>query len=100
MLAICHSMKVKVLLATAPHQSKLGKSWDIAMPQHNALLEKIAKQEKVWFYDFAAEMKKDDLHLPDGCHVSQVGSDLKRDLFFRYFISNDIIPKLQKLRYE
>jgi hypothetical protein len=64
------------------------------MPQHNRLLARIAREEQVFFYDFHKEMHKDESHLPDGRHVSQTGSDFKRDLFFDYFIKEDIIPQL------
>jgi len=47
-----------------------------------------------WFYEIAGEMSKDTQYLPDGRHVNQKGSDLKRDLLFSYFTRNEIIPTL------
>jgi len=94
MVAICRSMGAQILLATEAYSAKAGKTRNLAMPEHNGLLARIAKEEQVIFYDFDKEMLKDKLHMPDGRHVSQVGSDLKRDLFFGYFIKQDIIPQL------
>ena len=49
-------------------------------------------------FDFANEMVKDTSYLPDGRHVNQKGSDLKRDLLFSYFTTNGIIPALLQER--
>jgi len=95
MIGICRAMGAEVLLVTEPYTEKAGKARNIAMPQHNALLANIAREESVLFYDFAKDMMKDDVHMPDGKHMSQIGSDLKRDLFFEYFLKQEIIPKLR-----
>jgi lysophospholipase L1-like esterase len=94
MIAICRAIGSQVLLVTEPYTKKAGESRNIAMPDHNALLAKIARDENVLFYDFAQEMIKDDAHMPDGRHMSQIGSDLKSDLFFQYFVNDEIIPQL------
>jgi len=96
MIAICRMMNAQVLLVTEPFTKKAGKVRVIAMPEHNALLAKIAQEEDVLFYDFANQMSKDDEHLLDGRHVNQQGSDLKRDLLFKYFVEREIIPGLLK----
>lgn len=96
MLAICRSLGSQVLLATEAYDPQKAKSaWNVAMPQHNALLARIAEEEHVLFYDFANEMSSDDGYMGDEFHVNQRGSDLKRDLFFQYFVEHRIIPQLQ-----
>jgi len=92
MVAICKSMGTKVLLATEAYTDKADKARNIAMPEHNNLLSKIAKEEGVLFYDFYNDMIKDDVYMPDGRHVSQVGSNLKADLFYSFFVKQTIIP--------
>ncbi|MDM8553371.1 SGNH/GDSL hydrolase family protein [Desulfococcaceae bacterium HSG7] len=98
MIAICRVIGAKVLLASEAYTKKAGKARQIAMPEHNALLAKIAQEEQVYFYDFFADMIKDGTHMPDGLHASQVGSDLKRDLFFDYIIREGIILEILKAK--
>ena len=62
--------------------------------QHNKLTAAIAQELGTYFYDIAAHMPKDDEHFPDGFHVSQIGSDLKRDLYFRYLEESGLIEKI------
>lgn len=93
-VAICKSMGAKVLLSTEAYTEKADKARNIAMLEHNNLLSKIAKEEGVLFYDFYNDMIKDDVHMPDGKHVNQVGSDLKADLFYSFFVKQNIIPTL------
>jgi len=95
MIAVCRVMGARVLLVTEPYNSRAGEARKKVMPAHNAVLRKIARDEAVMFYDFAGEMAKDDAHMSDGVHVNSLGSDLKRDLFFAFFVENRIIPKLR-----
>jgi len=94
MIALAREMGAEVMLATAAITPRAGEDRRVCVPQHNAILAKIAAEKKVRFYDFAAEMPKDAEHMPDGRHVSQVGSDRKRDLFFRHFVREGVIPAL------
>jgi lysophospholipase L1-like esterase len=94
MVVICKSMGAKVLLATEAYAERAGRARNAAMPEHNDILHKIAEEEGVLFYDFQNDMIKDHLHMPDGRHVSQEGSNLKADLFFSYFTEQDVIPSL------
>jgi lysophospholipase L1-like esterase len=94
MIAICKSLGAKVLLSTEAYTEKAGEERILAMPEHNRLLSKIAKEEGVLFYDFYHDMIKDDMHMPDGRHVSQKGSDLKADLFYSFFIKQKVIQSL------
>ena len=64
------------------------------MLEHSRILEAIAAEKQLLFFDLAAAMTKDDLHLPDGIHVSEEGSALKRDLYFRYLADNKVIEEL------
>lgn len=96
MIAVCRSMGAAVLLASEVYTERAGKARLLAMPEHNAILARLAQSEKVAFFDFHTQMKKDDEHVPDGRRVSQVGSDLKADLFFRYFRDHELIPSLRR----
>lgn len=94
MVALCKSMGAKVLLSTEAYTERAGKPRNMAMPEHNNVLSNIAKEEGVLFYDFYNDMIKDDLHMPDGRHVSRKGSDVKADLFYSFFVKQNIIPTL------
>jgi lysophospholipase L1-like esterase len=96
MIEVCRAMGARVLLATEAYSQDAGKMRLLAMPEHNALIARIAKEERVWFYDFHEEMTKDARHMPDGRHVNQQGSDLKADLFFSFFLRHDIVTHLQR----
>jgi len=98
MVSLFKEMGAEVLLVTEPYTDKAGQSRREAMPAHNALLKKIAQEKGAFFYDLYKDMKKDDDHFPDGRHVSQRGSDLKRDLFFKYLIDTNLISYLIKKR--
>ena len=43
-------------------------------------------------------MATDDQHMPDGIHVSQAGSDLKRDLYFEHLIESGLVEALIQQR--
>lgn len=94
MIAVCRAMGARVLLATEAYSQDGGKMRLLAMPEHNALIARIADEEQVWFYDFNEEMAKDARHMPDGRHVNQEGSDLKADLFFSFLLRHDIVARL------
>lgn len=95
MIAVCRAMGARVMLSTEPYTRNAGKARVAAMPQHNDVLAKIATDEReVGFFDFCNEMTKDDAHMPDGRHVSQVGSDLKAQLYFNSFIEQNLVPAL------
>jgi len=95
MIALCRSMGAKVLISTEAYTEKAGDARSMAARQHNRLLAKIATEEGVLFYDFYSDMIKDDLHIPDGRHVSQIGSEVKAKLFYAFFIHHGIIPNLK-----
>ena len=70
MIAVCKSMRAQVLLVSEAYSDRVGGARRMAMPQHNRLLSKIANEEGAFYYDFFSDMTKDDVHLPDGRHVS------------------------------
>lgn len=94
MIAICRALGAQVVLASEPYTEKAGEERFLAMPEHNALLAKIAHDENIRFFDFYREMVKNDDYMPDGRHMSQLGSDLKCELFYKYFTENINIPML------
>lgn len=65
-----------------------------AGPEHNALTRAIAIEEDTAFFDYAAVMASDAHHMPDDIHVSQAGSDLKRDLCFDHLIGSGLVEVL------
>lgn len=94
MIAVAREMGAEVMLATVPVTTRVKKIREQAVPEHNALLERIAQETGCLFYDFAAEMPKDDQHLPDGRHVNQLGSDTKRNLYFNHFVKTGVIERM------
>lgn len=97
MIALAREMGARVLLATAPTGAQAG-NFHKLVPEHNALTQAIAKDEDTAFFDYAAVMATDDHHMPDGIHVSQAGSDLKRDLYFDYLIESGLVEGLIQRR--
>jgi hypothetical protein len=86
-------MGARVLLATAPTGAQAG-DFHRLVPEHNALTRTIASEEDTAFFDYAAVMASDTHHMPDGIHVSQAGSDLKRDLYFDHLVESGLVEAL------
>jgi lysophospholipase L1-like esterase len=97
-IAIARAMGAEVLLASSPVAERLDWATELglagAVAEHNAVNRRVASEQGVPFYDFAAQMPTDPEHMPDGIHVSQLGSDLKRDLYFRYFVESRVVDRL------
>ena len=96
MIAVCRAMGAHVLLATEAYSKDAKSARLMAMPEHNAVVSMIAKEENVIFYDFNEEMLKEKKYMPDGRHLNQAGSDLKADLFYTFFIRNNILQTLKQ----
>ena len=96
MIAVCRAMGARVLLATEAYSEDAKPARLMAMPEHNAVVSMIAKDENVLFYDFHEEMLKEKKYMPDGRHLNQAGSDLKADLFYSFFIQNNILQTLKQ----
>jgi len=76
-----------VILASSPYTERAGRARNIAMPQHNNILKQIAKKMKVHFFDLYEVFPKNDNTLPDGRHVSEVGSVIKSQLYYDYLLN-------------
>lgn len=94
MVTVSREMGARVLLATPPFTSNLDTLLVETIEEHSEVLREIAKRKGTLFFDFAAEIPRDEELFPDGIHVSQKGSDLKRDLYFRYLVDNGVIDEL------
>lgn len=94
MVGLAREMGARVLLVTAPFTDELDAIHAKGAAEHNRILRAIAAEKDVLLFDLAAEMTLDDLHLPDAVHVSQEGSDLKRDLYLRYLVDNQVVEEL------
>jgi hypothetical protein len=94
MIHLSRAMGAEVLLAS----NLLNEEWDrlyaTAVPQHNAVLRRLAAEEGTYFYDFAREMKTDADHIRIGKYVTRKGSELKSELFFEYPKQASLIPLL------
>ena len=88
---LARAMGAEVVLATVAFRPDFARIPQAFLPEHNAVVAEIAHEQGFLFYDFAGEMKTDEAHMPDGRHVSQTGSDLKADLFFRFLVQNEVI---------
>ena len=91
MIAVARAMDAEVVLASIAFTDSTTPTRRIGTEQHNRLLPDIASESGVRFYDFASEMIHDADHFPDGVHVSQRGSDLKRDRYLDYLIREKVI---------
>jgi lysophospholipase L1-like esterase len=91
MVAICRSIGARVVLATEPWTEKADKPRKLLMPEHNAILKRIASEEGLACFDFAAAMPQDSRYMPDGIHVTEEGGRLKAELFFKYFTNAKLI---------
>ncbi len=95
-ISLAKEDNIRVLLATWAYTLKFD---DYMITEHyasginvtNAVLKKIAKEENVWLYDYAAEMPKDLIYWADSRHVNEVGSELKAELFAKYIHKNNLI---------
>ncbi len=97
MIALAREMGARVLLATAPTGERAG-DFHALVPEHNALTRSIASEAGAAFFDYAAAMATDAHHMPDGIHVSQAGSDLKRDLYFEHLVESGLVEALIQQR--
>lgn len=64
-----------------------------ALDEHNATLKKIAQSRQVKLFDLASLFPKDPQYFDDGIHVNAKGSSVKANLFAKYLIDNQLIPK-------
>jgi lysophospholipase L1-like esterase len=94
MIALAKQMGARIVLATTPFTERVWEVQQRLTLEHGEIVRRVAKLEDVAFYDFAAEMPADDEHLPDGVHASQLGSDVKRDLFFDYLVRSGLVDAL------
>jgi len=75
-----------VILASCPFNDLVGEARMRAMPEHNTVLEDVARRMDVPFFDLHRLFPRDPEHLPDGLHVSREGSDRKAQLYFDYLV--------------
>jgi lysophospholipase L1-like esterase len=92
MVALARAMGSRVMLVSEPFTERL--TLGPVAAEHNRILARLARQEGALFFDLFEQMVKDDVHLPDGMHVSQRGSDLKRDLYFRHLLRVGIVERM------
>ncbi len=69
---------------TLPHNQR-------AVREHNAIVERIATQEDIPFYDFASEISTEASYWVDGMHVNGVGARLQAENFATFIINNIFI---------
>ncbi len=93
MIAVARSFGADVVLATMA----VAPDWDPlpcrAVAEHNRVLAGVAASTGVELFDFAAVMDTGPEAMPDGRHVSQVGSDLKADVFASYLLEVGIVGR-------
>lgn len=97
MIALAREMEARVLLATAPTSERAG-DFHRLVPEHNAITRTIATENDTAFFDYATVMATADQYMPDSIHVSQAGSDLKRDLYFDHLIESGLMEALIQQR--
>ncbi len=96
LVALARENHVKTLLTRWAYITDLG--GDMAEPwyqkmvaQHNQISQRIAQEQRTYYYDFAAEMPKEKRLFKDCMHVNEAGSPVMADLFAR-FIAREVLP--------
>jgi lysophospholipase L1-like esterase len=98
MVAISRSIGARVVLATEPWTQKASPVRKLLMPEHNAIVKRVAEEEGVDFFDFSEKMPHDTRYMKDGVHVNEEGGRLKAELYFKYFTESGLIEGIQKHR--
>jgi hypothetical protein len=93
---VARAHDVDVLMATWAHSPELGgysstASYQRGFREINDVTRKVAREEGVYFFDFAAVMPGDEEYWDDGRHVNELGALKKAELFAEFIDRNKII---------
>ncbi len=94
-IAIANEHNISVMLVSWSHSDEFDDysstpHYKSAYKAHNKLIKRIAKEKRVYFYDFVNDMPSNKKYWSDGRHVNERGSKLKAYLFAKY-IDNKIL---------
>lgn len=103
MIAIAKNRGIKVLISTfaySPlftHQIEVSSNeYIFAHKENNLLLERIAKNMNVDFFDLANKLPNSKQYYYDGRHVTLEGATLQAELFGNFLINNGLVPSANK----
>jgi lysophospholipase L1-like esterase len=63
-----------------------------AFEEHNGIIEKVASESEVSFFDFADRFPEDRMYFTDGRHMTPEGAKLKATLFGEFLIRQALLP--------
>lgn len=100
MIAIARSRGIQTLLASfaysplfAGEAPSLSVEYVAAYKEMNFLLEGVAADQEVSFFDFAAQFPTGRKYFADGRHVTEEGARLKGELFAAFLIEAGLVPR-------
>jgi lysophospholipase L1-like esterase len=93
---VARAHDVDVLMATWAHSPEFSgysstASYQRGFREMNDVTRKVAREEDVYFFDFAAAMPGDEEYWDDGRHVNELGALKKAELFAEFIDRNKII---------
>lgn len=94
MIAISRSLGAKVLLVDNIVLESWTGSYRIAVPEHNAVLKRLAAEEGTYFYEFSREPLDHPEAAEIGKQLNREESELKAELFFEELVRTGLIPML------
>jgi len=99
MIVIAKSRGIKVVLSSFAYSPLFtdipevsSQEFISAIEENNRLLQKIAQEMDVYFFDFAGKFPTDKRWFKDGIHVNEEGAKLKAKLFGDFLINNHLLP--------
>ena len=69
------------------------KALQVAIAEHNRIIEEVAIEDGTPFFDFASVFPKDPKYYQDDIHVNEKGSALKAKQFANYILEEGILEK-------
>lgn len=100
MIAIARQHKIGIVLSTWAHSPLIGDyvslpPYQKGVAENNEVIRKVAGEQNVPLFDFAAVMPTDKKYWHDGRHVNELGSQLKAELFAKFLDEQGLIPEKQ-----
>jgi lysophospholipase L1-like esterase len=101
--AIAKNLGIKVILSSFAYSPLFSEyprisSWEYvsAYAENNHLLEELAEEMDVHFFDFASKFPTEKRYYTDGRHVSEEGVQLKAELFGNFLIEKRLLTSAEK----
>lgn len=97
MVALTRHRHIDLLFASfawSPHKNDEAATvmWQRALAENNSAILRVARENEVAWYDFAAEMPRDAELWADGVHVNELGAHKKAELF-AHFVAGHFLAR-------